>query len=54
MAAVLLGSSVLVFFQTAFRRQALAGNFAMRLRWDFHRRMLAQSCLLYTSDAADE
>ena len=32
-AAVLLGSSVLVFFQTALRRQALAGNFAMRLRW---------------------
>ena len=51
-AAVLLGSSVLVFFQTAFRRQALAGNFAMRLRWEFHRRMLAQSLAFYHDEFA--
>ena len=51
-AAVLLGSSVLVFFQTALRRQTLAGPFAMRLRWDFHRRMLAQSLSFYHDEFA--
>jgi len=51
-AVVLLGSSVLVFVQTALRRQTLAGPFAMRLRWDFHRRMLAQSLGFYHDEFA--
>src|ERR1700722_10012899 len=42
LAAVLLGSTGLVALQSLLKQQALAGNFAMRLRWNFHRNMLAQ------------
>jgi len=34
------------------KQQALAGNFAMRLRWNFHRNMLAQSLSFYQDEFA--
>ena len=43
LAAALVGSIALVSLQSMFKQQALAGNFPMRLRWNFHRLMLAQS-----------
>jgi ATP-binding cassette subfamily B multidrug efflux pump len=52
LAAVVLGSTVLVGLQSLLKQQALAGNFAMRLRWDFHRNMLAQSLSFYQDEFA--
>jgi ATP-binding cassette, subfamily B, multidrug efflux pump len=52
LAAVLTGSTVLVGLQSLLKHQALAGNFAMRLRWDFHRNMLAQSLSFYQDEFA--
>ncbi len=52
LAGVLAGSILLVALQTLIRRQTLAGNFAMRLRWDFHRNMLAQSLSFYQDEFA--
>ncbi len=52
LAAVLAGSTVLVALQSLFKQQALAGNFAMRLRWNFHRNMLAQSLSFYHDEFA--
>jgi ATP-binding cassette subfamily B multidrug efflux pump len=50
--AILLGSGVLVAMQSLIKQQALAGNFAMRLRWEFHRNMLAQSLSFYQDEFA--
>jgi ATP-binding cassette subfamily B multidrug efflux pump len=50
--AVLLFSPLVVAVQTAFKHQTLAGNFPMRLRWDFHRRMLGQSLAFYQDEFA--
>jgi ATP-binding cassette subfamily B multidrug efflux pump len=50
--AVLAGSTVLVGLQSLLKQQALAGNFAMRLRWNFHRNMLAQSLSFYQDEFA--
>jgi ATP-binding cassette subfamily B multidrug efflux pump len=52
LAAVLLGSTILVGLQSLLKQQALAGNFAMRLRWNFHRNMLAQSLSFYQDEFA--
>ncbi len=52
LAAILAASGLVVVLQTLVRRQALAGNFAMRLRWDFHRKMLAQSFSFYQDEFA--
>ena len=52
LAAVLLGSTILVALQSLLKQQALAGNFAMRLRWNFHRNMLAQSLSFYQDEFA--
>jgi ATP-binding cassette subfamily B multidrug efflux pump len=52
LAAVLAGSIFLVAVQSAFRQQALAGNFPMLLRWNFHRLMLAQSMGFYQDEFA--
>src|ERR1700730_12946958 len=52
LAAVLLGSVVMVALQSLLKQQALAGNFAMRLRWVFHRSMLAQSLSFYQDEFA--
>ncbi len=52
LAAILGGSTLLIGLQSLIRRQTLAGNFAMRLRWDFHRNMLAQSLSFYQDEFA--
>ena len=52
LAAVLLGSMGLVALQSMFKQQALAGNFPMRLRWNFHRLMLGQSMGFYGDEFA--
>ena len=49
---IIAGSTGLVGLQSLIRRQSLAGNFAMRLRWDFHRNMLAQSLSFYQDEFA--
>ena len=38
--------------QSAIKQQALAGNFPMRLRWNFHRLMLGQSMGFYQDEFA--
>lgn len=50
--AVLLASIAAVALQTLFKHQSLAGNFPMRLRWNFHRLMLAQSMGFYQDEFA--
>src|SRR6202030_3480005 len=50
--SILLGSVVMIAFQSLLKQQALAGNFAMRLRWNFHRNMLAQSLSFYQDEFA--
>ncbi|HQR51199.1 MAG TPA: ABC transporter ATP-binding protein [Methylophilaceae bacterium] len=50
--AILLGSIVLVVLQTIIKHQTLAGNFPMRLRWNFHRLMLNQSMTFYQDEFA--
>jgi len=52
LAAVLVGSILLVALQSAIKQQALAANFPMLLRWNFHRLMLAQSMGFYQDDFA--
>jgi ATP-binding cassette subfamily B multidrug efflux pump len=52
LAAVLAGSVLLIALQSLLKQQALAGNFAMRLRWNFHRNMLAQSLNFYHDEFA--
>src|SRR5580704_14144064 len=50
--AVLAGSTLLIGLQSLLKQQTLAGNFAMRLRWNFHRNMLAQSLSFYQDEFA--
>jgi len=50
--AVLLGSTLMVALQSMFKQQALAGNFPMLLRWNFHRLMLAQSMHFFQDEFA--
>ena len=52
LAAILAGSMGLVALQSMFKQQALAGNFPMRLRWNFHRLMLGQSMGFYQDEFA--
>src|SRR5580704_10990585 len=52
LAAVLAASTALIALQSLLKQQALAGNFAMRLRWNFHRNMLAQSLSFYHDEFA--
>ncbi|RZL09992.1 MAG: ABC transporter ATP-binding protein [Rubrivivax sp.] len=49
---VLLASALAVGLQTLFKHQTLAGNFPMRLRWNFHRMMLGQSMGFYQDEFA--
>jgi len=48
----LLLSVVLIALQTLFKHQTLAGNFPMRMRWNFHRLMLNQSMSFYQDEFA--
>ena len=52
LACVLISSILLVALQSAIKQQALAANFPMLLRWNFHRLMLAQSMGFYQDDFA--
>ncbi|MFO1337683.1 MAG: ABC transporter ATP-binding protein [Burkholderiaceae bacterium] len=52
LAAVLLASPLLVAWQALAKYQTLNGNFPMRLRWNFHRQMLAQSMAFYQDEFA--
>jgi ATP-binding cassette subfamily B multidrug efflux pump len=52
LAAVLLGSTVLLALQSLYKHQAMAGNFPMLLRWNFHRMMLQQSMHFYQDEFA--
>ncbi len=51
-AGVLALSPLLVGLQNLFKHQVLAGNFPMRLRWNFHRLMLNQSMNFYQDEFA--
>jgi ATP-binding cassette subfamily B multidrug efflux pump len=48
----LLASILVTGLQTLYKHQALAGNFPMRLRWNFHRLMLDQSMGFYQDEFA--
>ncbi len=50
--AVLLGSIAVIALQTILKHQALAINFPLRLRWNFHRLMLGQSMAFYADEFA--
>lgn len=52
LAAILTASTVLIALQTLLKHQTLAGNFPMRLRWNFHRLMLGQSMRFYQDEFA--
>jgi ATP-binding cassette, subfamily B, multidrug efflux pump len=52
LAGVLVASIGLVALQSAIKQQTLVGNFPMRLRWNFHRLMLAQSMGFYQEEFA--
>ncbi len=52
LAGILGGSIVLVALQTILKHQSLAGNFPMRMRWNFHRLMLSQSMGFYQDEFA--
>ncbi len=52
LAAVLVASTVLVALQSTLKQQTLAGNFPMRLRWNFHRLLLSQSMGFYQDEFA--
>lgn len=51
-AAVLIASIGLIAFEAFLKRQTLAMNFPLRLRWNFHRLMLGQSMSFYADEFA--
>ena len=52
LAALVAGSIALVALQTILKHQTLAGNFPMRLRWNFHRLLLEQSMGFFQDEFA--
>ena len=52
LAAILVASPLLIGLQTLIKHQALASNFPMRMRWNFHRLMLEQSMTFYQDEFA--
>ncbi len=52
LATILTLSPIVVMLQAMLKYQTLAGNFPMRLRWNFHRLMLAQSMSFYQDEFA--
>jgi ATP-binding cassette subfamily B multidrug efflux pump len=52
LAGVIAASVAVTFLLTLIKHQALAGNFAMRLRWNFHRLMLGQSMSFFQDEFA--
>ena len=49
---LLIASPVMVTMFAFFKHQTIMGNFPMRLRWNFHRLMLAQSMSFYSNEFA--
>jgi len=49
---VLLASPIVISLQSLLKQQALAGNFPMLLRWNFHRLLLGQSMGFYQDEFA--
>jgi ATP-binding cassette subfamily B multidrug efflux pump len=49
---LLLLSPIITIVQTLIKHQTLAGNFPMRMRWNFHRLMLSQSMSFYQDEFA--
>ncbi|MDR1853996.1 MAG: ABC transporter ATP-binding protein/permease, partial [Azoarcus sp.] len=49
---IIVAAVGVTFLQTLIKHQALAGNFAMRLRWNFHRLMLGQSMSFFQDEFA--
>jgi ATP-binding cassette, subfamily B, multidrug efflux pump len=49
---LLVASPVMVSMFAFFKHQTIMGNFPMRLRWNFHRLMLAQSMGFYQNEFA--
>ena len=52
LAGVLLASPLLISLQALLKYQTLNGNFPMRLRWNFHRQMLAQGMAFFQDEFA--
>lgn len=52
LAIIIAASPLLVAFQATLKHQSIMGNFPMRLRWNFHRTMLAQSMSFYQDEFA--
>ncbi|THF61213.1 ABC transporter ATP-binding protein [Pseudothauera rhizosphaerae] len=52
LAGIILGSIALVALQTLLKHQSLAGNFPMRLRWNYHRLLLGQSMSFFQDEFA--
>ena len=52
LALVLVGSIAVVGVWCLIKHQAIASNFPMRLRWNFHRLMLDQSMVFYQDEFA--
>jgi ATP-binding cassette, subfamily B, multidrug efflux pump len=52
LAIILISSTVLLGLQSLLKHQSLAGNFPMRMRWNFHRLMLNQSMSFYQDEFA--
>ncbi|PHV09837.1 ABC transporter ATP-binding protein [Chitinimonas sp. BJB300] len=52
LAGILLASPLLIALQALCKYQGLAGNFAMLLRWDYHRHLLGQSMGFYQDEFA--
>jgi ATP-binding cassette subfamily B multidrug efflux pump len=50
--SLLFSSIGLVTLHTLIKHQAMAGNYPMRLRWNFHRLMLGQSLAFYQDEFA--
>ncbi|UXH78755.1 ABC transporter ATP-binding protein [Roseateles amylovorans] len=52
LAGILLASPLLIALQGMSKYQGLSSNFPMRLRWNFHRHLLAQSLSFYQDEFA--
>jgi ATP-binding cassette subfamily B multidrug efflux pump len=52
LAGILIASPLLIGLQALIKYQALNGNFAMRMRWNFHRHLLSQSMSFYQDEFA--
>ncbi len=52
LAGILLASPVLIALQAMVKYQGMSSNFPMRLRWNFHRHLLAQSMSFYQDEFA--